>query len=333
MITEGARVVLAEPMDRDRTDEIAEEVRQTLRNTDEQVLLDEVGDAEGRIDWERLREACEHNDPSNLLTEKLSTLRRRAQRKFPSLMRVRFQEEETDLDFVPGQYVTLRYEDTPRPYSVSCSPNDDGLEMCVRRVPGGKLTSDLCDEITEGDEVTLRGPNGDFTLQEPSGRDMVFLCTGTGVAPFKSMIDYTFEEDRDEVEGTERDLWLFLGTGWKDDVAYREELERLDDERDNFHFVPTLSREEYLTDWDGETAYVQQTLLKYVEDAAIADADLPPAMANIAEAEPNYDVDARIDPENVEVYACGTNVMVEGLLDAVRSIGVPPQWVESEGYG
>lgn len=333
MITEGAEVVLAEAMDRDRTDEVAREVRQTLENHDEQQLLDEVGDAEGSIDWERLRQACERHDPSNLLTEKLSTLRRRAQRKYPSLMRVRLQEDETDIEFAPGQYVTLRYEETPRPYSVSCSPNDDAIEMCIRRVPGGTLTSDLCDEISEGDEVTLRGPNGDFTLQEPSGRDMAFLCTGTGVAPFKSMIDFTFEEGRDQFEGTERDLWLFLGTGWKDDVAYREEFRQLDDERDNFHFVPTLSREEFLTDWEGETEYVQQTLLKYVEDEAIADADLPPAMAQTAERAPKHDIDARIDPENVEVYACGTNVMVEGLLDAVASIGVPEKWVESEGYG
>nr|WP_193570212.1 FAD-binding oxidoreductase [Halorussus sp. JP-T4] len=332
MITEGAEVVVAEPMDRDRRAAVAEEVRETLRNLDEDGLLDEAGDAEG-IDWGRLREAWDGHDPSNALTEKISTLRRRAQREFPSLMRVRFQEDETDIEFAPGQYVTLRYDDTPRPYSVACSPNDDAIEMCVRRVPGGTLTSDLCDDVDVGQDVTLRGPNGDFTLQEPSERDMVFLCTGTGVAPFRSMIDYTFEEGRDEVGGAERDLWLFLGTGWKDDVAYREEFERLDDERDNFHFVPTLSREEYLTDWEGETAYVQQTLLKYVADDAVADADLPPGMRQVAERSPNYDVDARIDPDNVEVYACGTNVMVEGLLDAVRSVGVPERWVESEGYG
>jgi CDP-4-dehydro-6-deoxyglucose reductase len=333
MITEGAEVVLAEPMDEDRRSEIATEVRQTLRNLDEEKLLDEAGEKDG-IDWERLREAWDGHDPSDALTEKISTLRRRAQRKFPSLMRVRFREEDdTDIEFAPGQYVTLRYDETPRPYSVASSPNDDAIEMCVRRVPGGTLTSDLCDDIEVGKDVTLRGPNGDFTLQEPSERDMVFLCTGTGVAPFRSMITYTFEEGRDEVGGTERDLWLFLGTGWKDDVAYREEFERLAEERDNFHFVPTLSREEYLTDWEGETAYVQQTLLKYVESEAVADADLPPAMQSTAEESPDYDIDARINPDSAEVYACGTNVMVEGLLDAVRSVGVPDERVESEGYG
>ncbi|MFC7082082.1 hypothetical protein [Halorussus caseinilyticus] len=132
-------------------------------------------------------------------------------------MQVWFHESETDIEFVPGQY------------------------------------------------VTLRGPNGDFTVRQPSERDVVFRCTGTGVAPFRNTIAYTFEEGRDVYEGTERDFWLFLGTGWEDDVAYREKFERLADGRDNFHFVPTLSREEYLTDWDGETRYVQQTLLKYVE--------------------------------------------------------------------
>ena len=155
---------------------------------------------------------------------------------------------------------------------------------------------------------------------------------GTKTAPAAPW-RFTFEEGRDEYDGTERDLWLFLGTGWKDDVAYRDELQRLDDERDNFHFVPTLSREEYLSDWEGETAYVQQTLLKYVESEAVEDADLPPAMARIADESPNYDIESRIDPENAEVYACGTNVMVEGLLSAVENVGVPKEWVESEGYG
>lgn len=332
MITEGAEVVLAEPMDEDRSDEIAEEVRQTLQNLDEEELLEEAGE-DGNIQWDRLRDAWDGHDPSDALENKLSTLRQRGQRTHPSLMQVRFQEDETDIEFAPGQYVTLRYDDTPRPYSVACSPNESYLEMAIRRVPGGTLTSDLCDDVSAGQDVTLRGPNGDFTLQEPSERDMVFLCTGTGVAPFRSMIDYTFEEGRDEYDGTERDLWLFLGTGWKDDVAYRDELQRLDDERDNFHFVPTLSREEYLSDWEGETAYVQQTLLKYVESEAVEDADLPPAMARIADESPNYDIESRIDPENAEVYACGTNVMVEGLLSAVENVGVPKEWVESEGYG
>jgi len=50
----------------------------------------------------------------------------------------------------------------------------------------------------------------------------VFLATGTGVAPFKSMIDYVFGTGRDEYGGVERDVWPFLGAAWRDDLPYRE---------------------------------------------------------------------------------------------------------------
>ena len=334
LITEGAEVVDVEAMDHNRRDEIETEVRETLRRHDAEELLARAATANDEdVDWERFREAWDEGDPPRVLEKKFSTLRQRSKRAYPSLLKIRFDEDETDIDFAPGQYVTVRYGGVPRPYSIASSPNDDALEICVRRVPGGKLTTQLCSEAEVGDDVTLRGPNGEFTLQEPSGRDVVFLATGTGVAPFRSMIEYTFEEGRDEYGGEQRDVWLFLGTGWRDDLAYREEFRALDDEHDNFHFVPTLSREEYLTDWAGETAYVQQTLLKYVVDDALADVDLTDAVERIAGEDPNYDIDARIDPANAEVYACGTNVMVEGLTSVVRRLGVPDDYLESEGFG
>lgn len=334
MITEGARVVAVETMDHNRHEEVHKATSRLLDRHDCGDWLAKAESANGKeINWDVLAECWENSDEPPELTETLLTLRARSERPYPSLLRIEFEEEETDIDFVPGQYVTVRYDGTPRPYSIASSPNDEYVEICVRRVPGGTLTPRLADTIEEGDEVVLRGPNGDFTLQEPSARDVVFLATGTGVAPFKSMIDYTFQEGRDEYEKGKRDVWLFLGAGWKDDLAYREAFQRLADECENFHFVPTVSREHCLTGWDGETAYVQQTLLKYVADDALEGADLPESAEAIANGSPAYDISARIDPDHAEVYACGTNAMVEGLTDTVSRIGVPNDCVESEGFG
>lgn len=333
LITRRGRVALVEPMDADRRPEVERRVRRTLRNRDETELLEAAGTDSERVDWERLWRAVERRDSPEPLRRRLSALRERGTREYPSLVRVRFEGGETDLEFVPGQYVTVRYGRRSRPYSIACSPTEDAIEICVRRVSGGKLSAELADRIEVGDEATLRGPNGDFTLRDPSRRDMVFLATGTGVAPLKSMIEYAFEAGLDEYRGETRHVWLFLGAGWEDDLPYREAFGRLDDDRDNFHFVPTLSRERYLTDWDGETDYVQRTLLKYLARDAVNPADLPPAFRRPVEEGPKRDVGARIDPENAEVYACGTNAMVSELIDAVERVGVPADRIRSEGYG
>lgn len=181
--------------------------------------------------------------------------------------------------------------------------------------------------------MTLRGPNGDFVLDEVSGREMLFVATGTGVAPLKGMIDYTFETHRDVHEGTRRDVWLVLGSSWKDDLPYHDAFTEYAEQRENFHYVPTLSREEYLSNWNGETDHVQHTFLKYLEEGTVEPSRLDGEMREYVGAETATDVDARLDPNDLEVYACGVNAMVYPLVDVVRDAGVPETNVEAEGYG
>jgi NAD(P)H-flavin reductase len=161
---------------------------------------------------------------------------------------------------------------------------------------------------------------------------VVFLATGTGVAPLKSMIEYLFETGRDEHRGTTRDIWLFLGAAWVDDLPYRERFRDLADDHDHFHFVPCLSRERYLTDWEGETDYVQHALLKHTDDGAV-DYPLGERLERWLGKRPQSGVTARIDPANVDVYACGINAMVYSLVQAAERLGVPHDRIESEGFG
>ncbi len=316
-------------MGHNRTEDVIERVTELFRGTGRDEWVGRVEQPPSNdIDWDEVESLLADEGGSHeQLSTVLLSLKSRYNRPYPALLRVRVDPEE-NIGFSPGQYITVRYEDTPRPYSVASSPNEDVIEFCMRRVPDGRLTSKLFENLSEGDEVTVRGPNGDFVLEEPSGRDIAFLATGTGVAPLRSMIRYTLEECRDEHDGTQRDLWLFLGAAWKDDLPYRQEFHELADEHENFHFVPTCSREEYLTDWDGETAYVQQTLTKYLDE----NVPLPDA-AQRAGGDPAYDIDARIDPENLEVYACGVNAMVSRLAGMARKLGVPDEHIQYEGYG
>jgi ferredoxin-NADP reductase len=327
LVTESARVTRVGKMDQDRRPEVTEAISRWL---DEHGLADRYGPIDDQGDWDGLNERLAR-DGYPRVARRISTLVERYDRPKPMLARVRF-ETDADVEFLAGQYVGFRYDDTSRAYSLASSPTRDHLEICVRRVPGGRLSPKICDGMDVGDEVTVRGPYGDLVLQDQSERDVVFLATGTGVAPFKSMIDYVFETGRDEYEGSQRDVWLFLGAAWKDDLPYREQFRKLQRTHENFHFVPCLSREPALTDWEGESDYVQNALLKHVDPASVT-TGFGEYLERWIRKHPVSGVDARIAPSNVDVYACGINAMVYSLVKEVERLGVPESRITSEGFG
>jgi len=326
LITESARVTSVRKMDEDRRPEVTAAIARWL---DDHGLLAEYGPIEGPDDWDGIRTELAGEHPE--VARRIATLAERYDRPKPMLARVRLRTE-ADVDFLAGQYVGVRYDGVPRAYSLANSPNEDELELCVRRVPDGRLSPRICDDIAVGDEVTVRGPYGELVLNDHSPRDMVFLATGTGVAPFKSMIDYAFETGRDEYEGKQRDVWLFLGAAWKDDLPYREAFRERQRERDNFHFVPCLSREPTLSDWEGESDYVQHSLLKHTDPTAVT-TGLGERLERWLAKHPNSGVGARLDPNGIEVYACGINAMVHSLVRAAERLGVPADRIDSEGFG
>jgi CDP-4-dehydro-6-deoxyglucose reductase len=323
-----AVVTEAEAMDHNRqarVDEVLDGNRERIR---ELLEIDELADITDGEAWdETVAELSEQGEEE--LSDELSALVQRTERPYPSLVRIRF-ELEDELSFVPGQYVRITYGDEePRVYSVASSPNADHMELCVRRVPGGELTPTLCDRAESGDELFVRGPFGEeFTLREPSPRAMVFVATGTGVAPFKSMIDYTFEEGRDRYESEPRDVWLFLGSSWEDHLPYHGAFSELAAEHEHFHYVPTLSRERYLSEWAGETEYVQRVLEKYVDEDRVDDGGSGWVGEPVA-----TDVDARIDPGSMEAYVCGIGAMTESVTDVLSGLGLDEELCRVESYG
>jgi ferredoxin-NADP reductase len=326
LISKSATVTEVEALDRPRKDEIRSRLREL---GSEYGFADAVAD-QGPLDWDGVFEAATRAD--RRLAPRIGALRDRFERAHPALVRIVFETDEP-FEFAAGQYLSIRYGNRTRAYSIASSPTREDTELCIRRVPDGRLSTRLCEELSVGDEITVRGPHGHLLLEDVSERDLVFLATGTGVAPMKSMIDYVFEAGRDEHRGEPRDVWLFLGAAWEDDLPYHDAFSDLAMEHENFHYVPCLSREPWLTDWDGETEYIQDALLKYVDERALADAAFGRHMAGMLAERPTTTVDARIDPEAVEVYACGINAMVYSLETAVRRLGVPQRYVHCEGYG
>src|SRR3990172_7737498 len=136
---------------------------------------------------------------------------------------VRFRGEP--VPFTPGQYMTIGvFADgklVQRPYSVASDPataGTDGYELYIRLVQGGQFTP-LLWRLPVGHRMRMIGPKGRFTLEPGDDRTHLFISTGTGIAPFMSMIRETL------AEGSPRKTVVLHGCSYVDELGYRDELE------------------------------------------------------------------------------------------------------------
>jgi len=162
-------------------------------------------------------------------------------------------EDET-FPFKAGQFVTL---DLPiheqrnkrwRSYSIASMPDGSNeIELLISLVEDGAGSNYIFKEIQEGSNFTLRGPQGVFVLPEHLDRDLYLICTGTGIAPFRSMLHYIHKH-----QVPHEKLHLIFGCRTRHDLLYAHEMRELEKVIPGFQYHPTLSREE----WDGKQGYV-----------------------------------------------------------------------------
>src|SRR3989337_2297120 len=105
--------------------------------------------------------------------------------------------ELPSFDFIPGQFVTLDLPIHEKPnkrwrsYSIASWPDGTNVfELVIVLLEGGLGTNYLFNNVGVGSELTLRGPQGVFTLPPVIEKDLFFICTGTGIAPFRSMAHF-----------------------------------------------------------------------------------------------------------------------------------------------
>jgi CDP-4-dehydro-6-deoxyglucose reductase len=145
-----------------------------------------------------------------------------------------------------------------RNYSVASWPDGTNkFELIVTYLKGGAMSEYLFNEAKIGDEFIYRGPMGSFVLPEKIDRDIFFISTGSGISPFRSMINYVAENDIKT-----KDIKLFFGTRTQKDICYWDEMKLLEQTVPNFEFIPVLSREE----WEGKTGYVHQHYLDLIDN-------------------------------------------------------------------
>ena len=156
--------------------------------------------------------------------------------------------------FEPGQFVTL---DLPiseqrnkrwRSYSIASAPDGSNtIELVIVHLDSGVGSKYIYNEVHTGYELTLRGPQGVFVLPEASEKDLFLICTGTGIAPFRSMLKYIQLH-----KVPHRNIHLIFGTRTEQDLLYADEMRALETEMAGFHYHIALSRQQ----WDGHMGYV-----------------------------------------------------------------------------
>jgi len=184
-----------------------------------------------------------------------------------------------------------------RAYSIASSPVERGyLEFYITLVQSGALTPRLF-ALQPGDRVFLgKKISGMFTLDDvPAGNNLILVGTGTGLAPYMSML-------RNELD-CHLDLHtvVLLGARHSWDLGYRGELIAMQRYCPTFHYIPVISRpDEELVPWSGQTGYVQD----------LWDRGL---VAQAMDVEPS--------PETAHVLLCGNPGMIEGMIERLGEQG------------
>jgi len=204
--------------------------------------------------------------------------------------------------FVAGQWLSFKAnmpdgEEITRAYSIASPPSkNSSFALCLNRVQDGFMSNFLCD-MKEGDEISCQGPFGDFILRPPM-RDTVFIATGTGIAPLRSMLHWVLAN---ELLHQGKQLWLVYGNRTEKDIYYHDEFLRLAAENANFHYLPTLSRSS--AEWQGLRGYVQDHVPEVVRGRA-----------------------------DMHAYICGLDKMVKANRELLKSLGWDRKSILYEKY-
>jgi len=222
------------------------------------------------------------------------------ERLAPAIVRVVLRTPPASpMRFLPGQYIDVMAQGVRRSYSLANAPRADGLlELLIRRYPGGVLSEYWFERARPDDLVRVEGPLGTFFLRDhlmhgEEGADILFLATGTGIAPVKALLEGLAAEP----ERAERHrLRVFWSNREAESFCWDPVGLGLDI---GFHHLLTGSD----SAWAGKRGYVQ--------DAAIKDG---------------------FDPAAAVVYACGSDAMIASAREALAAHGLHARRFFSDAF-
>lgn len=178
--------------------------------------------------------------------------------------------------FEPGQYVNIIRGSIKRSYSIANLGQDGMLLFYIRRYQSGEMSEYFFSDMKENDLLRLEGPFGTFFYRESNIKNLIFMATGTGIAPVSSILQY-LDENPDLV--IRRNVYLFWGNREESDVFWVPDFQNIDVKY--FQCFSRLSEESTVT----YSGYVQEVLLRQ-----------------------------SIELTDSEIYACGSVEMIDDAL-------------------
>lgn len=217
----------------------------------------------------------------------------------PDIMHVVLRTPPTSpLRFLAGQYIDVIAQGVRRSYSLANAPRSDGLlELLIKRYPGGVLSEYFFERAQHNDLLRIEGPLGTFFLRDDDGAqtpaDIVFLATGTGIAPVKALLEGLAA---DPSRAARHRLRVYWGNREAESFCWDPSALELD-----VDFHPMLSGGDEA--WEGRRGYVHQ--------AAIDDG---------------------IDTSGTIVYACGSDAMITDAREMLVARGLPQRRFFSDAF-
>lgn len=211
-------------------------------------------------------------------------------------------------NFKAGQFVTINIPNEEnkllmRSYSISSAPTQaptsSTFQLCVKIVEGG-LGSNFLSNLKVGSEIEFIGPAGVFTIKAPSQKDLLFIATGTGLSPLKSMI-----EDELINKGNKQKMHLIFGLRYIKNIFYKDILENLKQKFPNFTYTLALSQPEDPS-WATNGGYVGR-------------------VTNLLQS-------LNLDTTNTETYSCGLKPMIEETTRILQEKGLLSEAIHFEKF-
>jgi CDP-4-dehydro-6-deoxyglucose reductase, E3 len=204
-----------------------------------------------------------------LVPSKINTFKMLSEDVIQVILRI---PPNTDFNIIPGQYVDMvSPSNVKRSYSIANNVTNNLIELHIKKVINGEFSKYWFDDAKPDDLLRIKGPHGTFFLRE-SNKDIIFLATGTGIAPVQSMLD-----SLDKSKNID-DLSIYLLWGGRKStdlyIDFSNKYKNL-----NLKYIPVLSRPD--PNWHGKVGYIHNVL-----------------------------IEEKLNLENYDVYACGLDQMI-----------------------
>jgi len=201
------------------------------------------------------------------------------------------------MSFYPGQTISLTVAPgTFRPMSIASPPQERSRITTFQDISPGGPGSQWMLRIREGDTLEFMGPLGRFTADYQSPRKKVLIATGTGIAPYWSML-----YDTTETKISDENIALYWGLRYKEDMYLTDEIAQLKQERKNLAYYFVLSKPP--DDWQGLRGHINEYV--FANEKTLT---------------------------NCDFYLCGNNAMIRDMESALLVKGVPKEQIKKDVF-